>query len=238
MKAIILLLAAICLLGCQDETNATILPEDEAKGMPVDMPAPEKKSLDVPLILQNPELRYGCEVTSTAMMLQYAGVSVGKMELYRQVEKDTTPLVKRNGNIIRWGDPQNGFIGDMTGKTPGYAVFDKPIEALVNRYVPALNLTGENFSAIIDHVGKGYPVVVWTTGDYKTPDRPESWKVGNKVLHTPLDLHAVVLVGYTKDLVYINDPLSGKKNVRVNRKQFEQTWKAMQSRAVSYNGTP
>lgn len=193
--------------------------------------------LDVPLINQNPELKYGCEVTSLAMVLQYAGVNVGKMELYNTVKKDNDPLIRSKRDILKWGNPQEGFVGDMTGKQAGYAVFDKPIEDLVNKYLPgrAVNLTGQEFDSILKHTSKGYPVVVWTTGDYRLPDRWESWSHGSQAIKTPLDLHAVVLVGYDDKYVYLNDPLSGRKQVRVSKDRFISSWKALQSRAVSYN---
>lgn len=196
----------------------------------------DKISLNVPLINQNPELKYGCEVTSLAMMLQYAGVQTNKMELYKNVMKDQDKLVKKNNDIIQWGDPAKGFVGDMTGKSAGYAVFDKPIENLVNQYMPghAVNLTKKPFQEILNHVGNGYPTLVWTTGDYRLPDRWESWIHQNKTIKTPLDLHAVVITGYDQQNVYLNDPLSGKKDVKVNKKQFEASWKALQSRAISY----
>lgn len=193
--------------------------------------------LNVPLINQNPELRYGCEVTSLAMMLQYAGVKVDKMELYRQINKDADPLEKSpNGDIKKWGNPSEGFVGDMTGKSEGYAVFDKPMVSLINKYLPgrALNLTNKPFEQLLAHVSKGYPIVVWTTGDYCLPDRWESWKHGSSTIKTPLDLHAVVLVGYDDKFVYLNDPLSVKKQVKVNKEQFIQSWKALKNRAVSY----
>ncbi|WP_084362148.1 C39 family peptidase [Robertmurraya korlensis] len=192
--------------------------------------------LDVPLIKQNPELRYGCEVTSLAMMLQFAGVQTNKMDLYNKIKKDNDPIVKQNGDIIRWGDPDEGFVGDMTGRSAGYAVFDGPIINLINAYLPgkAVNLTNKSFSEIEAHVAKGFPVVVWTTGDYRLPDRPESWMHGNKKIITPLDLHAVVLVGFDQSFVYLNDPLSGRKQVKVNKQQFLQSWHALKNRAVSY----
>jgi len=200
------------------------------------LPAKESAMLDVVLIKQNPELRYGCEVTSLAMMLQYAGVNTNKMELYRLIKKDPDPLVRANGDIIRWGNPQDGFVGDMTGRTAGYAAFDRPMIELINLKLPgrAVNLTNQPFNQLLQHVSSGYPVVVWTTGDYRLPDRWEGWNHGREYIKTPLDLHVVVLVGYDANHVYLNDPLSGRKQVKVNKNQFITVWKAMQSRAVSY----
>lgn len=196
-----------------------------------------KTLMNVPLIRQNPELKYGCEVTSLAMMLKYAGADTNKMKLFNEIEKDPDPLKRSpKGDILSWGNPGEGFVGDMTGRYAGYAVFDKPMVDLINRYLPgrAVNLTGKNFDEVLAHVSAGYPVVIWTTGDYRLPDRWESWTHGHEVIKTPLDLHAVVLVGYEGNTVYINDPLSGRKQVPVNKQRFIATWKAMQSRAVSY----
>ena len=200
---------------------------------------PRKSStlLNVVLIKQNPELRYGCEVTSLAMVLHYADVKTDKMDLYRRIQKDPDPLIKSaRGDILRWGNPTDGFVGDMTGRRAGYAVFDQPMVALINQKLPgrAVNLTNQPFDSVLAHVSSGYPVVVWTTGDYRLPDRWEGWYHGNQFIKTPLDLHAVVLVGYDTNHVYLNDPLSGRKQVRVNKEQFIRSWKALQSRAVSY----
>ncbi|GHI01413.1 C39 family peptidase [Neobacillus kokaensis] len=193
--------------------------------------------LDVVLIKQNPELKYGCEVTSLTMMLKYAGVKTNKIELYQMIKKDPDPLIKSaKGDILRWGNPADGFVGDMTGKRPGYAVYDKPMIDLINKKLPgrAVNLTNQPFDRVLAHVSAGYPVVIWTTGDYRLPDRPEGWYHGKHYIKTPLDLHVVLLVGYDANYVYLNDPLSGRKQVRVGKKRFISSWEALKRRAVSY----
>jgi uncharacterized protein YvpB len=200
--------------------------------------AVKKTILDVPLIKQNPELKYGCEVTSLAMVLQYAGIRVDKMTLAKEVKKDADPIVRnKGGNIMSWGNPADGFVGDITGKKSGYAVFDQPIADLMEKYLPerSVNLTGRPFSELLKYVENKRPVVVWTTGDYRLPDRWESWKHGQQTIKTPLDLHAVVLVGFDENNVYINDPLWGKKAHKVNKQQFIKSWVALNKRAVSYN---
>lgn len=62
---------------------------------------------NVPLIQQLPELDRGCEVTSLAMMLQYAGVSVDKMKLANEIKK-----VDFMNDGVR-GNPNEGFVGNI-----------------------------------------------------------------------------------------------------------------------------
>ncbi|MBM7694612.1 uncharacterized protein YvpB [Peribacillus deserti] len=235
----IILIALLCGCGTQHhKKNSSVRNVNRVDIQSTYKDKPEKKDilLDVPLIKQNPELKYGCEVTSLAMVLNYAGVSADKLSLSREIKLENDPLIKQDGNIIKWGNPEEGFVGDMSGKQKGYAVYDKPIQDLLEKYMPnrSLNLTNKSFNEILSHVSKGYPVIVWTTGDYRLPDRPESWKHGSKTIKTPLDLHAVVLVGYNKRSVYVNDPLSGKKQAQVPKETFRTSWHALQKRAVSY----
>lgn len=198
----------------------------------------EKQYLDVPLVKQNPQLKYGCEITSLTMVLQYAGFNVDKMTLAKQLEKDNDKLVRsKTGDIVKWGDPDEGFVGDMTGRNAGYAVFDQPIEDLMREYLGdrTVNLTGDSFDDIYRQLSDGKPVIAWTTGDYRLPDRWESWQHGDEKIKTPLDLHAVVIVGYDSKYLYLNDPLSGEKAAKVEKDVFIGSWKALKKRALSYN---
>jgi len=197
---------------------------------------PRSRMLDVPLIRQNPELKYGCEITSLTMLLNYAGYKVDKLTLARQVAKDGEPLVERSGDIRQWGDPNQGFVGDMTGKRKGFAVYHKPLERLLRRYLGerTVNLTGQSFERVLQSVGEGKPVVVWTTGDFALPTEWESWYKDGKKIVAPFDEHAVVLVGYDQTHVYVNDPLSGRKNLRVARSALQKSWEALGKQALTY----
>lgn len=194
--------------------------------------------LDIPLIKQNPELKYGCEVTSLAMVLKHAGIETDKMKLANELPKDDDPVKKtQSGDITRWGNPDHGFVGDITGKSAGYAVYVGPLEKLMNQYLKnqSINLTRRSFDEVLGQIKKGKPVILWTTGDYKAPDRWESWKHGNEEIKTPLDLHAVVLVGFDKEHLYINDPLTGKKAQKTKKDSFLESWNALGQQALSYN---
>lgn len=45
--------------------------------------------------------------------------------------------------------------------------------------------------------------------------------------------HSVILTGYSKEYVYINDPLTEVPNKAVDRKKFEEAWIQMGSQAIS-----
>lgn len=198
----------------------------------------DKIILDIPIVKQNPELKYGCEVTSLAMVLKYAGVNTDKLKLADELPKDNDPVQKtESGNITRWGNPDHGFVGDITGKSAGYAVYAGPLEKLMKQYLKnrTVNLTRKSFDEVLAQIKNGKPVILWTTGDYKVPDRWESWKHGNEEINTPLDLHAVVLVGFDKDHLYINDPLTGEKAKKTKKDSFLESWKALGQQALSYN---
>ncbi|MGG0275690.1 C39 family peptidase [Bacillus rhizoplanae] len=212
-------------------------PQPNESLQPPTPPKQEKVILDVPLIPQKPELKFGCEVTSLAMVLQHAGVKVDKMQLANNIKKDNDPpSVSKDGDILHWGNPKEGFVGDITGKKMGYAVYVEPLQQLMEQYLPnrTVNLTGKSFDDVLAQVNMGKPVVVWTTGDYKLPDKWASWKHGNENITAPLDLHAVALVGFENGYVYINDPLAEKKALKVNKETFIQSWDALGKQALSY----
>jgi len=193
--------------------------------------------LDVPSISQKPELLAGCEVTSLAMLLQYAKTAVDKMTLAQEVNKDSTPLVTaRNGDILKWGDPNEGFVGDITGNGRGYAVYHSPIFELAQKYLPdkALDLTGQPFTALLGSLNEGRPVIVWTTIDLKMPSKFEEWEKDGRTIKAIFSEHAVLLVGYDDNNVYFNNPYNGLKNQALNKADFISVWESMGSQAVTY----
>lgn len=197
----------------------------------------QKILLDVPILSQKPELKYGCEVTSLAMLLQYAGIHIDKMELANQMPIDNDPIQRtQTGDITHWGNPNHGFVGDVSGKRAGYAIFVSPLQDLMEQYLPnrTVNLTGKEFNQTLSHVQNKKPVIIWTTGDFKAPDRWEAWKHKGDIIKTPLDLHVVVLVGYEPNYLYVNDPLTGKKAQRIEMKAFLDSWEALGKQALTY----
>ncbi|MGE7884378.1 C39 family peptidase [Bacillus sp. NPDC094077] len=188
---------------------------------------------NVPLIQQLPELDRGCEVTSLAMMLQYAGVSVDKIELANEIKK-----VDFIDDGVR-GNPNEGFVGNIyTFSESGYGVYHEPLFQLAKKYLPnkAVDLTGKSIEEIYKSVKAGQPVVMITNATYAPLDEDEftTWETNSGDVSITYNEHCVVLVGYDKESVYIRDPLNDSLDVNVPRENFEQAWIQMGSQAVSY----
>ncbi|MFD6506555.1 C39 family peptidase [Bacillus sp. NPDC060175] len=188
---------------------------------------------NVPLIQQLPELDRGCEVTSLAMMLQYAGVSVDKMKLANEIKK-----VNFLDDGVR-GNPNEGFVGNIyTFSESGYGVYHGPLFQLAKKYLPneAVDLTGKSIEEMYKSVKAGQPVVMITNATYAPLDEDEftTWETNSGDVFITYNEHCVVLVGYDKESVYIRDPLDDSLDVKVPRGNFEQAWVQMGSQAISY----
>jgi len=186
---------------------------------------PPPPLINVPIVCQLPELKNGCEVTSLTMLLQWAGINVNKMTLAAEVAKDPTPYTVDNG-VIHWGNPNVGFVGDITGQNIGYAVYHGPILQLANKYHAATDLSGQSFDQVLSHVAAGSPVLVITSftfqpipgSDWHTVISPEG------AYQMSYNEHAVVITGFNTDFVWINNPYTNQKNQQLDRRPFQTAW--------------
>lgn len=235
----------------EKEITATEAAAEEEEIVEAEAPAEEEtvendepsavveKRLDVGLICQLPELYNGCEVTSLAMLLNYKGIWVDKLQLADNMIKDDTAVVQDDyGNILIWGNPNAGFVGDVTGNSIGYSINPEPLIPLVNQYYSggAINLTGCNIESLKASIDNDNPVIVWINEGFVMPIEYTSWKdsYGNDVLGT-FGTHAILLTGYDEGNFYYNDPLYGYKDAYINFQTFETVWSAMGSKALSVN---
>jgi uncharacterized protein YvpB len=190
------------------------------------------KVIKAPIIRQFPELPTGCEATSTAMLLRWAGVNVSKQEIAKSIPRGRVPVRKR-GRI--YGDnPNKVFVGSPFSKT-GYGVYHKPVTNVINKYLPgrAQDLTGTSFDNVLKVIDSKRPVIVWCTIANLHPNVTITWydNNGNKVVwRTPQ--HAVLLVGYDESYVIVNDPWKGKI-CRYPISSFKKHWEVMGRQAVT-----
>jgi uncharacterized protein YvpB len=215
--------------GLQEETSKTAAkPPKKASAM-----------LDAPAIHQFPELPAGCEVTSLTMLLQFRGIQKSKTVLAEEMKKDPTPIRwGPNGTIAYWGDPNQGFVGDVTGGSKAFGIYHAALYELLKEYVPSgMDMTGESFDTLEHQISMGIPVIAWTTIYNNVPDKWVTWDSPGGEIRTTFMEHAVLLVGYDENYVYANDPWTGKKNVKISKDRFIASWEAMGKQALSYTET-
>lgn len=217
-KLIGLIVIALMLGGCSIFSSGTI--------------KSEVSPLDVPLVLQYPELPRGCEVTSLAMLLQYSGYDVDKMDLSEEIAHEPFEEDGLKGNMHK------GFVGAMdTLDRDGLGVYVEPIVELAKSYAPnwkVKNLTGKSTDALYEAIGKGYPVWVITNARFKelTADHFKTWETADGPMEVTYRQHSVVMTGYDEENVYVNDPMKSQKNIALNRADFEAAWLQMGSQAM------
>lgn len=111
--------------------------------------------LNVPVISQKPELPSGCEATSFAMLLNYIGVSITKLQIVEEMPYHSS-------------NPDLGFVGSPYSSS-GYTIYPPALMGMMAKYAgSAVNLTGKGADAIRNSIDSGKPVIVWgrLTGFY------------------------------------------------------------------------
>lgn len=192
--------------------------------------------LEAPLIEQMPELPRGCEVTSLGMLLAYNNIEVDKMELAKKVRHNPSGY-KKEGEKIYFGNPHNGFVGDMYSfNKPGLGVYHKPIAELAKKYAKnktVVDFTGDNFDRIIHHLNLNRPVWVIINSWYNElpSSQFEKWHTEDGPIDITYRLHSVLVTGYDEDYIYFNDPLN--YHTKANKENFIKAWEQMGKQAIT-----
>ena len=197
-----------------------------------------EQELDVPIVMQNPDLPNGCEITSLTAVLNYYGMNVSKLEMA------DTYLPKQGFRMVngqRFGpNPAHAFAGNPREAKTGMYVFAAPIikaaEAVIADKQADLRVTdmsGKSKEEILQVVQDGIPVVVWVTLDLSPPKLNKGWIFeGESVQREGYNnLHAVVLTGHLDGKVVVMDPLKGY--VTYNEDQFFNSYQELGTQAIA-----
>lgn len=192
--------------------------------------------LPVPLIsqLEEPALKYGCEVTSLSMLLSYYQLEYSKNELQDMIYKE--PFQDEMGN---YGDPDVGFVGDATGTTPGTGVNVGPIVELTKNIIgdefEVVNTSGKSIDEILRIISNGIPVWIVTSIDYSLPKSTDfiEWKTKNGMKQISVKHHAAIITGFDGDFVLLNDAF-GKK-IKIDKEKLSRIYSGMGSQSMHIN---
>jgi uncharacterized protein YvpB len=201
---------------------------------PPQLPAATASIVNVPLDLQDTHVT--CEVAALKMALSARGISATEAQLLGRVGVDPRPPeLDAAGRIVRWGNPNTGFVGDPAGRMSeltGYGVYSGPVAGAARASGVEVMVAGRDISpaAVYADLIAGHPVVAWVTSDY-TRDQLRTWTAwdGSVVGYT-LREHAVLLVGVTPTQLVIHDPWWG--TLWRSRAVFESSYSTLGNMAV------
>lgn len=203
-------------------------------------PSGNKKIISVPHLSQTKNYPTGCEIVSTAMLLQFYGYNLPVDALIDNY-LDQADLTVLNGQ--RYGaDPNASFIGSPYSPF-SYGCYAPVILNTLSRVLTtgdrATNLTGTPFSQLIsDYIERGIPVLVWASIGMKPVVKTAAWRQNNtdEVVYWPKGEHCLVLVGYDENRYYFNDPLQSTAPVGYEKSSVEQRYAELGSQAVAVAG--
>jgi len=200
---------------------------------PASLPKATAAVLDIPFHAQDHPVT--CEIASLRMALSGRAIDTDERTLLQLTGIDDRPAEDGGGHIVRWGNPNQMFVGDPDGHISshtGYGVYAGPIARAAARsgvYVLSSG-TGTAPSAIYAHVIAGHPAVVWVTSDYRRAD-VQTWRAwdGSSIPYA-LTEHTVLIVGVTPAIVLVNDPMKGQ--VWHSKSEFESAYATFGGMAV------
>ena len=183
--------------------------------------------VDVPDVLQNPELPTGCESVALTIVLNAMGYPLEKTEIARN-------YLERGDNFAI------SYVGDPFSQN-GAGCFPPAIVQTADKYLKEQederrghNLTGRTLDDLCQYIDNGIPVLVWTSMYMMEPQFTGAVVTyhGQKYEWYRSE-HCVVLYGYdeTKNTYLISDPLVGY--VERDQAAFERIYEMTGACAVA-----
>jgi uncharacterized protein YvpB len=160
--------------------------------------AADRYTIAVPPVQQSHPL--DCESAALVAALAGRGVSVTQDWVLGRIGADARqPVTNGRGTILRWGNPDVSFVGDVDGSEPrdtGYGVYQAPIAAAARAAGrPATGARGWDPWTILDEVARGHPAVIWTDSTFVRVPMHQWTAWDGSVVDYAIGEHAVTVVG-------------------------------------------
>ena len=169
---------------------------------------PDLCYLNVPEVLQEPELPTGCESVALTMALMYEGFSLDKTTIARKY------LIYN----LEDDNMAEGYIGDPFTDS-GAGCFPPAIASTAKRFFEenernyeAYDISGTEMETLLCYVAAGTPVIVWNTIHMEEPEFTGEYCTYEGTLYEWYrQEHCVLLTGYDLQdgTVQVHDPMDG-----------------------------
>jgi uncharacterized protein YvpB len=191
----------------------------------------------IPVGTSRQSMPLDCEAAALEEALAAVGLNISQEQIVAAENPDTRAAQVSNGTIVRWGDAYTNFVGDVRGseaRYTGYGVYAPVVAQLTEQYGrTATVVEGGSVNDVFAAVGRGEPVVVWTSNTFQAVGM-SAWSAwdGRSVPYA-LTEHAVTVIGvdYAAQTITLNDVGVGRdKTFTVS--QFASFWSSFGNMAV------
>lgn len=192
--------------------------------------------VEVPLIMQKPELPNGCEITALTSILNYYGYPIDK-ETLSDDYLPMAPFYRKDGKLYG-ADPDVAFSGNPRD-AHGWFVYAPPTVKAGNDYLATVtsahsvkDITGASKEEIMNYVKSGIPVGIWATRDLSLANYGYGWYLegSNVYFEAAINLHCMVINGFKENQLHVVDPLEG--NMLYDMDTFFASYESLGSRAM------
>ena len=154
-----------------------------------------------------------CELAAATLGLRMLGQPVTEADLIVRLPMEERLPEMRGGSIVRWGDPNQGYVGTLDGDLPwnpdvgspgySYGVYAGPLaKAVADLDPPAVGGTGITPDKLKGALAAGRPVVVWLPDQDRYRHLPDALRTGTwtawdgQTVRFAFREHTQVLIGY------------------------------------------
>ena len=191
-------------------------------------------TLNVPYLSQENVLPTGCEIVSTAMVLQYWGIHISPQEL---AEILPCEFLYEDTEGLHGPDPNEYFVGSPFDPN-SYGCYAPVIANLVSVAAPSLSsyvlydcLLEELYE---NYVSQGIPVLLWCTINMLESYDSTIWILPDGSAFTwKSNEHCLVLTGRENGNYICMDPYDSNGQVSISSTLLEQRYEEMGSQAVA-----
>ena len=180
---------------------------------------------------------FSCEAAALTALLNYEKIQVQEDQVIKNMPMDPTP---RTSSV--WGDPAEGFVGDIYGKDAkvSYGIHWQGLQKVASQWGIVDAGHAPNSSILITLLLKKKPVIVWVVSE-NSSGRELSWKTPTgKIVSAIEGEHTVIVYGFRGNPknptgFYIMDPNAGF--VFKQSYEFEQNWKRLGNSYLAFTQT-
>ena len=187
--------------------------------------------------LYRQKYEFSCEAAALTALLNYDKILLQEDQIIKKMPIDPT---QRTSSV--WGDPTEGFVGDIYGKNANmsYGIHWQGLQKVARQYGTVDAGVAKDYSVLITHLLKKRPVIAWVISE-NSSGLDLTWKTPTgKTIKAVEGEHTVIVYGFRgnpKNPIgfYIMDPNGGF--VFKPLTEFEKNWKRLGNSYLAFTKT-